>query len=122
MPCSSWLDAASRASGAGRLLFSVSGNGLCPAGQTPHLLATKGLIASMRRRLLIVLLASLAVTVAVPLWAGLTFEGAVRRNLAGAAVAAVPAEGERHPLAEAGTLAVTGGLLIGLASAVRRTA
>lgn len=77
----------------------------------------------MGRRLLTLLLASLAITVAVPLAAGLTLEGAMRRSgLSDRAVAAVGAHGAGRPLGEAGTLVLTGGLLMGLASAVRRSA
>jgi len=79
----------------------------------------------MRRRLLTVLLAAVAaVTMAVPLWAALTSEGGMLRTTAhrttmvvsGTQLPELP-----EPVAEAATLVLTGGILLGLASAVRRT-
>jgi hypothetical protein len=74
----------------------------------------------MRRRLLITLLAAAAGTISAPLWGSLTSD--VRsRSLH----APDPHRGDAHtsvahPLAEAGGVALTGGVLIGLASAIRR--
>jgi hypothetical protein len=75
----------------------------------------------MRRRLLTFLLAALAaIVMAVPLWAALRSEraliadrnGTVQVNRSGRAA---------RPTAEAATLVFTGIILIGLASAVRRS-
>ena len=75
----------------------------------------------MRLRLLSLLLAALvAITMAVPLWAALTSERALGHgNLTATTLLANRAR-TMSPLAEAATLAVTGGLLLALASAVRR--
>jgi hypothetical protein len=71
----------------------------------------------MRRRLLTLLLAALAaVIMAVPLWAalrserGLIPDGTMQMNRSAV-----------RPVAEAATLVFTGMVLLGLASAVRRT-
>lgn len=76
----------------------------------------------MRRRLLTLSLAALvALIMAVPLWAALRSE----RNLPRTAVDASGHYLSRSyrpgpPIAEAATLAVSGAVLLGLASAVRR--
>jgi hypothetical protein len=74
----------------------------------------------MRRRLLTFLFAALAaITVAVPLWAALRSE----HNLIADGTGTVRLHhGEpAQPFPEAATLVFTGIMLIGLASAVRRT-
>jgi hypothetical protein len=75
----------------------------------------------VRQRVLILILAIATVTLTVPLWASLAPDGhIVRTNVVHAGFLL---EGPRlpQPLAEAGTLLLTGGLLIGLASIVRRS-
>jgi hypothetical protein len=74
----------------------------------------------VRQRLLTVILASAAVTLTVPLWAWLSPDEHVRR--ANAVNASFGLETPRlpQPVTEAGSLLLTGGLLIGLASVVRR--
>jgi len=78
----------------------------------------------MRRRILTILLAAFVVAVVVPLGAALTLDR--RLPLSGHAFsrAPVPVSATRHRapgvLPEAGSLALTGGVLIGLAAAVRR--
>jgi len=76
----------------------------------------------MKRRLLIVLLAALAaITMVVPLWAALTSEGGMLRATAHRTTVAVSGAQLPAPVAEAATLVLTGGILLVLASAVRRT-
>ena len=76
----------------------------------------------MRRRFLTLLVAALAaVTMAVPLWAALTSE----RTLGHGKITASTLLADRspmmaHPITEAATLVLTGGVLLALASAVRR--
>jgi len=77
----------------------------------------------MRRRILTILLAALVLAVVVPLGAALTLDRrlplsahAFTRHPASAP--AVPGQGAALP--EAGSLALTGGVLLGLAAAVRR--
>jgi hypothetical protein len=76
----------------------------------------------MRRRILTILLAALVLAVVVPLGAALTLDR--RLPLSGRAftrhAAPAPAVHEVTTLPEAGSLALTGGVLIGLAAAVRR--
>lgn len=77
----------------------------------------------MRRRILTIALAVLVIAITVPLGAALTFEAprfgrAVARPIAAAAPESA-AHSRRWP--EAGSLAITGGLLLGLAAAVKRT-
>jgi hypothetical protein len=77
----------------------------------------------MQRKLVTISLAALAVAVTVPLGAALTFESSRRNSAAQShpvltADAALASEWRRLP--EAGGLAVTGGLLLGLAAAVKR--
>lgn len=74
----------------------------------------------MRRRLLTLLLAALAaITMAMPLWAAL---GSERRFNDGLRTLQVHRTNlATRPVAEAATLVVTGIMLIGLASVVRRT-
>jgi hypothetical protein len=72
----------------------------------------------MRRRLLTLLLAAVAaITMAVPLWAALRSE----RGLIGNATLHLNGQSPSPPVAEAATLVFTGVMLLGLASAVRRT-
>ncbi len=75
----------------------------------------------MRRRLLTLLLAALAaITMAMPLWAALGSE----RNRFNDGLRTLQVHRTNlatRPVAEAATLVVTGIMLIGLASAVRRT-
>ena len=77
----------------------------------------------MRRRLLTIALAALVVAITVPLGAALTFDaprfGRAVVQPVSAAAPDTSAQSRRWP--EAGSLAVTGGLLLGLAAAVRRT-
>ena len=73
----------------------------------------------MRRRLLTIALAALVVAITVPLGAALTFE-APRLGRAATITRAADAGPESRRWPEAGSLAVTGGLLLGLAAAVRR--
>jgi hypothetical protein len=77
----------------------------------------------MRRRLLAPILAGLAaIIMAVPLWAALTSERNMLRSPGVAATIRVTRpQLSAPPLAEAATLVLTGGVLLGLASAVRRT-
>ena len=73
----------------------------------------------MRRRLLTFLLAALAaISMAVPLWAALRSERRLDRNVRMQVHHTTRAP---QPAAEAATLVFTGIMLIGLASAVRRT-
>jgi hypothetical protein len=73
----------------------------------------------MRRRLLTLSLAAVAaVAMAVPLWAALRSE---RRLITGVSVYVNRQQPAARPLAEAATLVLTGGVLLGLASAVRHT-
>jgi hypothetical protein len=75
----------------------------------------------MRRRLLIFLLAALAaISMAVPLWAALRSERSliVDRN---GHIRVHRTTGAPRPAAEAATLVFTGMMLLGLASALRRT-
>jgi hypothetical protein len=77
----------------------------------------------MRRRFLTIALAALVVAVAVPLGAALTFDAprlgsAATVRPASSHGSGAPAESRRLP--EAGSLVVTGGLLLGLAAAVKR--
>jgi len=73
----------------------------------------------MRQRLLTLLLAAAAaVTMAVPLWAALRSE---RRLITGVSIYVNRQHPPAGPLAEAATLVLTGGVLLGLASAVRHT-
>jgi hypothetical protein len=76
----------------------------------------------MRRRLLTVLLATLAaITMAVPLWAALTSERTLRTgDLTASTLLADRSLAPRPRVAEAATLVLTGGVLLALASAVRR--
>jgi hypothetical protein len=77
----------------------------------------------MRRRILTIALAVLVIAITVPLGAALTFDGPrFGRAMVPRAVSAAPdraAHSRRWP--EAGSLAVTGGLLLGLAAVVKRT-
>lgn len=68
----------------------------------------------MRHRLLTLVLAGAVIALTVPLWAALSLEPSVPRS--NPVDVRLP-----RPVAEAGTLVMTGGLLIGLASLVRRT-
>jgi hypothetical protein len=71
----------------------------------------------LRQRILTLILAIATVTLTVPLWASLTPEGHIgRTNVSLRLSPRFP-----QPLAEAGTLLLTGGFLIGLASIVRRS-
>jgi len=77
----------------------------------------------MRRKILPIVLATLVIALAVPIGTALTLE---RERGAGARVVAVstprvPVSPQARAFAEAGSLFVGGGLLIGLASLVRRT-
>ena len=75
----------------------------------------------MRRRLLTSLLAVLAaIWMAVPLWAALTSERALGHSSLTASTLLATRARAMSPVTEAATLAVTGGLLLALASAVRR--
>jgi hypothetical protein len=68
----------------------------------------------MRHRLLTLVLAGAVIALTVPLWAALSLEPGVPHS--NPVDVRLP-----RPVAEAGTLVMTGGLLIGLASIVRRT-
>jgi hypothetical protein len=74
----------------------------------------------VRQRLSTVILAIAAVTLSVPLWASLSPDRHVRR--ANVIHARFGLESSRlpPPVTEAGSLLLTGGLLIALASVVRR--
>lgn len=75
----------------------------------------------MRRRFLTFLLAALAaITMAVPLWAALRSERSLLADRNGTMQMNRTTPAAR-PAAEAATLVFTGIILIGLASAVRRT-
>jgi drug/metabolite transporter superfamily protein YnfA len=75
----------------------------------------------MRRRLVTFLLAALAaITIAVPLWAALRSERSLIADRTGSLQVHHTRQAPR-PVAEAATLVLTGIMLIGLASAVRRT-
>ena len=79
----------------------------------------------MRRRIRMLLLAMAVIALAVPFGTALTLER--RAPLPAAVVVQPPATaaagpGLSRPLTEAGTLMLTGWLLIGLAAAVRRRA
>jgi hypothetical protein len=75
----------------------------------------------MRRRLLTFLLAALAaIVMAVPLWAALRSERALIADRNGT-VQVNRTRPAARPAAEAATLVFTGMILIGLASAVRRS-
>jgi hypothetical protein len=78
----------------------------------------------MRRRILTILLAALVVAVVVPLGAALTLDRRLPLSSRGFAHVAGPAPSAPHrdagPWPEAGSLALAGGVLIGLAAAVRR--
>jgi hypothetical protein len=87
------------------------------AAWTPRIEDTDDLF--MRRRLLIFLLAALAaISMAMPLWAALRSE---RSLIGNPTVYLNRAHDAARPFAEAATLVFTGLVLIGLASAVRRT-
>ena len=74
----------------------------------------------MRRRLLTFLLAALAaITMAMPLWAALQSERTLIADRDGLQVHRTTRA--PRPAAEAATLVFTGIMLLGLASAVRRT-
>ena len=77
----------------------------------------------MRRRILTIALAVLVIAITVPLGAALTFDAPrFGRSVVRPVSAAAPdtsAQARRWP--EAGSLAVTGGLLLCLAAAVKRT-
>jgi hypothetical protein len=75
----------------------------------------------VRQRVLTLVLAIAAVTLTVPLWAALSPDGHVRRTSVVDARLRLNSPPLPQPLAEAGSLLVTGGLLIGLASVIRRT-
>jgi hypothetical protein len=75
----------------------------------------------VRQRLLILILALGAVTLTVPLWASLSADGHVRRTSVVHATLRLESPGLPQSVTEAGSLLLTGGLLIGLASVVRRT-
>ena len=77
----------------------------------------------MRRRILTILLAALVLAVVVPLGAALTLDR--RLPLSGHAftrrpVPAPAGPGQVTAWADAGSLALTGGVLLGLSAAVRR--
>jgi hypothetical protein len=87
------------------------------AAWTPHIEDTDDLF--MRRRLPTFLLAALAaISMAMPLWAALRSE---RSLIGNSTVYLNRAHQAGRPFAEAATLVFTGLVLIGLASAVRRT-
>ena len=74
----------------------------------------------VRQRILTLILAIATVTLTVPLWASLTPEGHIgRTNVVHVSLRLRPRFPQ--PLAEAGTLLMTGGFLIGLALIVRRS-
>ena len=74
----------------------------------------------VRQRILTLMLAIATVTLTVPLWASLTPQGHIgRTNVVHVSLRLSPRFPQ--PLAEAGTLLLTGGFLIGLASIVRRS-
>ena len=75
----------------------------------------------VRQRVLTLILAIATINLTVPLWASLTLDGHIGR--ANVVHASLRPESPRlpQPVAEAGTLFLTGGLLIGLASIVRRS-
>ena len=74
----------------------------------------------VRQRALTLILVIATVTVTVPLWASLTPHGQI--GDASVTHSSLRLESPLpQPLAEAGTLLLTGGLLIGVASIVRRT-
>jgi hypothetical protein len=77
----------------------------------------------MRRRLLILFFAALAaITMAVPLWAALTSEHRIlSRTTVNSSLRVNRSQLFSPAVAEAGTLVLTGGILLVLASAVRRT-
>ena len=79
----------------------------------------------MRRRILTILFAALVVALVVPIGAALTLDRRLPLTARAFSRPAVPAPVEAHPdsprtLPEAASLALTGGILIGLATAVRR--
>jgi len=78
----------------------------------------------MRRRILTILLAAFVVAVVVPLGAALTLERRLPLSRRAFSRGAAPASSLPHRdlgvVPEAGSLALTGGVLIGLAAAVRR--
>jgi len=76
----------------------------------------------MRRRLLTLFFAALAVTMAVPLWAALTSEHTkLSRTMVNGSLPGDHSRLSSPAVAEAATLVLTGGVLLVLASAVRRT-
>lgn len=77
----------------------------------------------MRRRLLTLFSAALAaVTMAVPLWAALTSEHTIlSRTMVNGSLPVDHSRLSSPAVAEAATLVLTGGVLLVLASAVRRT-
>jgi hypothetical protein len=75
----------------------------------------------VRERILTLILAIATVTLTVPLWASLIPEGHIGRTNVVHASLRLESPRLPQPLAEAGTLLLTGGLLIGLASIVRRS-
>jgi hypothetical protein len=75
----------------------------------------------IRQRVLTLILAIATITLTVPLWAALSSDGHISRTNVVDAGLRLESARLPQPLAEAGTLLLTGGLLIGLASIVRRS-
>jgi hypothetical protein len=74
----------------------------------------------VRQRLFTLILALAAVSLTVPLWASLSSDGHIRRTDVVHAKLRLESPRLPQPVTEAGSLLLTGGFLIGLASILRR--